>query len=66
MRELAQQVITTFSGSPRRGLTAENAYTHSMYRVSEASTSACICDPVDALRPRVRGLRRHGLRLVEA
>ena len=47
MRELAQQVITTFSGSPRRGLTAENAYTHSMYRVSGASTSACICDPVE-------------------
>ena len=49
MRELAQQVISTFSRSPRRGLTAENAYTHSMYRAAGAPTTACVCDPDDVL-----------------
>ena len=32
MRELANQILSTFSGSPRAGLTKDNAYVHSAFR----------------------------------
>lgn len=46
MRELAGQIIKTFAGNPRAGLTQANAYVHSRYRRNEAGAGGvCICDP---------------------
>jgi hypothetical protein len=46
MRELAGQIIKTFAGSPRAGLTQDNAYAHSMFRRGAAGeVGACTCDP---------------------
>ena len=46
MRELAGQIIKTFAGSPRAGLTQDNAYVHSMFRRGAAGeVGACTCDP---------------------
>jgi hypothetical protein len=47
MRELAEQIISSFANSPRAGLTAENAHVHSNFRPGRAGTplSPCSCDP---------------------
>jgi hypothetical protein len=46
MRELAGQTIKTFAGSPRAGLTQDNAHVHSMFRRGAAGeVGACTCHP---------------------
>jgi len=54
MRELADQIIKSFAGSPRAGLSKENAHVHSAFRSGGAgarsSASACTCDAADVAR----------------
>ena len=58
MRELADQIISSFAGSPRAGLTADNAYTHSRFRqggmggrsAAGAPAALCSCGRADVAR----------------
>jgi hypothetical protein len=49
MRELANQILSTFSGSPRAGLTKDNAYVHSAFAPggfgarSPLASACCSC-----------------------
>jgi hypothetical protein len=60
MRQLAGQIIKTFAGIPRAGLTQDNAYVHSMHRRS-ATDAAGACSgaaPPAAYRVRLYGMPR--------
>ena len=54
MRELANQIIATFGGNPRAGLTKTNAYVHSAFRAggigARSLATSCICADGDAAR----------------
>ena len=72
MRELANQILSKFSASPRAGLTKDNAYTHSAFvsggfGAGSLGAPACSCGSDNAARvgcvcnaPARRGLRRCG------
>ena len=72
MRELANQILSKFSASPRAGLTKDNAYTHSAFvsggfGAVSLGAPACSCGSDNVARvgcvcnaPARRGLRRCG------
>ena len=72
MRDLANQILSKFSASPRAGLTMDNAYTHSAFvpggfGAGSLGAPACSCGSDNAARvgcvcnaPARRGLRRCG------